>query len=644
MATVAPYGSWRSPIGAGELAAHALIFTHVESAAGALWWIEARILEGGRHVLVRLGPEGPADVTPPPYSVRSRVHEYGGRAVAIDGDGTVYFVDDGDQCLHRLRAGDGSARRLTPADGRRYLQPVIDRARGRLIAVCEDHRAGGEPVSALVSVPLEGGEPTVLASGRDFYFAPALSPDGGQLAYTAWDHPNMPWDTTVVRVATLAGDGSIARDRWVAGGHQESAGSPQWGADGALYLVSDRAGAWHLYRAGDAGLEPVGERLGELNPLLPTLEVGATALAVMIDRGIRRLVEIDLGSGATTVIPAPLTEIEAVVHHGGGAAVIGGSPALPISLLAVSRADGAAEVVRPAVDLAIDPGLLAAPEPIEFRTTGGATAHAFYYRPNNPGHAAPDGERPPLLVLAHSGPIAATTTALRCGFYAPMAAPYWTSRGYAVVDVDYRGSTGYGRPYRRALYGRWGEADVDDAVSAARFLIERGDVDPARVAIGGGSAGGFTTLAALAFRDFFAAGVSWFGVSDLESFAEKTHKYESHLLEHLVAPWPEGRALYRARSPLAAADRISRPLLVAQGLEDQVVLPDQARGIVAALRARQVPVLYLEFEGEGHGFVRSDTLVQSLEAAHGFLAWVFGFQPADPGAAGYLDGLRAANT
>lgn len=632
MPTVAAHGSWRSPIAAEELAAYSLIFTHIATVGDDLYWVEARITEGGRHVLMRRDATGAtSEVTPDPYDVRSRVHEYGGRAVAIDGDGTVYFVHFADQQLYVMRAGDAEASRLTPEDERRYLHPVIDRRRRRVIAVCEDHRQGGEPVNCLVAVPMAGGEPVLLARGRDFYYAPALSPDGDRLAYTAWDHPNMPWDTTVMRIAELAPDGSVARDRWVAGGHDESVGGAAWAPDGSLYLLSDRSDAWSLYRHREEGLARVGAGPGELNPLLATLAIvdAGTAFAVLVDRGIRRLVRIDLASGRQSEIATGLTEMEAIAPLGDRVAVIGGSPTLPISVVTVASADGRLEVVRPALELEIPAALLPAPEAIEFPTRDGGTAHAFYYRPSNPEFVAPAGDRPPLLVLAHSGPIAATTTALRCGFYAPLAAPFWTSRGYAVVDVDYRGSTGYGRAYRRALYGRWGEVDVDDVIDAARFLIGRGEVDPARVAIGGGSAGGFTALAALAFRDFFAAGVSYFGVSDLETFTESTHKYEKHFTSHLVAPWPERRDLYRARSPLHAADRIASPLLVAQGLDDHVVLPEQATRIVAALRARQVPVAYLEFAGEGHGFVRSETLVRCLESALAFVGRVFRVEPAD---------------
>lgn len=630
MPTVAPHGSWRSPIAAEQLAAYSLIFTHVETVGPDLYWVEARILEGGRHVLVRRDASGAvSDVTPSPYDVRSRVHEYGGRAVALDGDGTVFFVHYADQQLYRMRQGDGEATRLTPEDDRRYLHPVLDRGRGRIIAVCEDHRLQGEAVNCLVAVPVAGGEPVILARGRDFYYGPALSPDGGRLAYTAWDHPNMPWDTTVMRVAELAPDGSVVLDRWVAGGHDESVGGAAWAPDGSLYLLSDRSDAWNLYRHTDEGLVRIGDAAGELNPLLATLAIvdARTALAVYIERGIRRLARIDLASGRHHQIPTRLTEMEAIAPYGDRVAVIGGSPALPISVVAVALEGGAMEVVRPALELEIPAALLPEPEAIEYPTRDGATAHAFYYRPSNPDFAAPPGQRPPLLVLVHSGPVAATTTALRCGFFAPLAAPFWTSRGYAVVDVDHRGSTGYGRAYRRALYGRWGEVDVDDAIDAARFLVARGDADGGRVGIGGGSAGGFTSLAAVAFRDFFAAAISYFGVSDLETFTLGTHKYERHYTSHLVAPWPERRDLYRARSPLASADRINTPLLVAQGLDDHVVLPEQATRIVDALRARDVPVVYLEFEGEGHGFVRSETLVSCLESSLAFVGRVFGVDP-----------------
>jgi dipeptidyl aminopeptidase/acylaminoacyl peptidase len=625
MVSTADYGSWTTPITADRLAEYALLFTHVETVGADLYWIEGRPLEGGRHVLVRRDAEGSVtDVTPAPYDVRSRVNEYGGRAVTIAADGTVYFVHYDDQGLYRQAPGSEPVR-LTPEDDRRYMQPVIDGVRERIMAVCEDHRFADEPVHSLVAVPMKGGEPAILLIGRDFYAAPALSPDGRRLAYTAWDHPNMPWDTSVVRVAELADDGSVARDRWVAGGDAESVGAATWSPDGSLYLVSDRSDLWSLYRATDDGLVRVGAAPGELSPIGAAFRFAdpSTVVAAVVDRGVRRLLRIDVRTGAHTEIRTDLTEIETVAPYRGGVAAIGGSPSLPICVVLVPGEGGAAEVIQPATDLAVDPALLPSPEVIAFRTEDGGTAHAFYYPPTNPEFAPPPGQRPPLLLFVHSGPVAATTTAMRCSFYAPLAAPFWTSRGYAVVDVDYRGSTGYGRAYRQALYGRWGEVDVDDAIAAARFLVERGDVDPARIAIGGGSAGGYTALAALAFRDFFAAGVSYFGVSDLEAFARQTHKYEKHYLSHLVAPWPEGIDEYRRRSPLHAARSIKVPLLVAQGTDDHVVLPEQSAQIARALEGSGVPVTYLTFDGEGHGFVRAETLATCLDSALEFLARVF---------------------
>jgi dipeptidyl aminopeptidase/acylaminoacyl peptidase len=626
---VAPYGSWASPLTAEVLTAQALQFVSLRAAADALYWVECRPHESGRFVLVRRAADGTVtDVTAAPYSARSRVHEYGGQAFDVSDDDSVVFVNFADQRLYRVDPGE-APRPLTPDVALRFLQPTLDRARARVLAVCEDHRGAGEPINSVVAVPLDGGEPQTMVSGSDFYDTPALSPDGLRVAYMTWNHPNMPWDTTQVRVARLDDAGAVIADERVAGGDDESVGAPAWAPDGRLYYVSDRTGWWQLYREGDD--EPLSPTGTEMPPMTGRylFRSEREALCVLTGAGMSRLARIDLATRAVTDVATRFTELSSPTLLGDRLAVLGGSPAEPVSVVALDTDSGAAEVLRAGTDVELDRACLPHPEAFSFPTRDGDTAHAFFYPPTNPAFSPPAGERPPLLVMAHGGPVGATNTALTLGMYAIYSPAFWASRGYAIVDVNYRGSTGYGRRYRQALYGQWGVRDIDDCIDAARYLVARGDADPERIAIRGASAGGYTTLAALAYRDEFDAGVNYFGVSELELLAQETHKFEQHFLDHLVGPYPAARQVYRQRSPLHAVEQIDKPLLVLQGLDDRVVPANQSELIVEALAQRGVPVGYLAFEGEGHGFVRSETLAASLLAEHAFYGRVFGFSPAD---------------
>ena len=638
MPTVAPYGSWKSPITTSLIVSGAVGLGQIALDGDDVYWVEMRPSDGGRMVIVKRGKEGNiTDINPSPYSARTRVHEYGGGASLVN-DGTVYFSNFADQRLYRQEPG-GEPVAITPEVALRYADGVFDVGHGRIICVREDHTGDGEPVNAIVAVDAAGASPQrVLYDGSDFCAALRLSPDGKRLAWLAWDHPNMPWDGTRLLVADIGPDGLTGEPRLVAGGPSassewdESVLQPEWSPEGELHFVSDRNGWWNLYRMRDGSVDPVLEMEAEF--ARPSWVFGAPAYSFLddgriaasyVDRGVWNIGIIDTGTGTLIRLDLPFSEMGRGELRASGTRIVfsAGAPDRPMTLMSLDLPSGALTTLQQAHDLEVDPAYLSTPEAVEFETTDGRTAHAFFYPPRNPDFGAPEGERPPLLVKSHGGPTAAAQIALDLGIQ------YWTSRGIGVVDVNYGGSTGYGTEYRRRLNGTWGTTDVDDCVNAARFLASRGDADLDRLAIDGGSAGGYTTLAALTFHDVFKAGASYYGVSDLEALAKETHKFESRYLDSLVGPYPERRDLYVERSPINHTHLLSCPLLLLQGLEDEIVPPNQAEMMFEAVKAKGLPAAYVPFEGEQHGFRRSENIERALEAELYFYSRVFGFEPAD---------------
>ncbi|HLZ10747.1 MAG TPA: S9 family peptidase [Chloroflexota bacterium] len=631
MPTTAPYGSWASPITTEVVTTHAISFGSITVDGDDLYWHEGRPNEGGRQVIVRRTADGQiADVTPPPFNARSRVHEYGGAAFAVD-RGTVYFSNFVDQRLYRQDPG-AAPRPLTPAVDLRYADGVVDRARGRLICVREDHR--GEPheaINTIVGVDLErGGEGQVLASGNNFYSSPRLSPDGARLAWLTWNHPTMPWDGNELWIAEVTFDGSLAPAILVAGGPTESIFQPSWAPDGTLYFISDRSDWWNLYRFRAGAVEPV--HLVEADVGVPEWNFGLTTYAFTGDGRVvctyadaagRRLAVVEPSTGAVSYVETPDTAIGFLHRIGSHVAYVGGSPTTRPAVVLVDLATGARTVIRHAAELTVDPSYLSRPSAIEFPTNNGQTAHGYFYPPANPDFLAPGSERPPLIVISHGGPTSSTSTTLN------LAYQYWTSRGFAIFDVNYGGSSGYGRAYRQRLNGQWGVVDIDDCVNGALYLVERGLVDGNRLVIRGSSAGGYTTLSALTFRDAFKGGASYYGISDLETMTRDTHKFESRYLDTLIGPYPERRDLYLERSAIHHLDRLSCPVIFFQGLEDKIVPPNQAEVMVAALRAKKLPVAYVAFEGEQHGFRKATSIKRALEAELYFYSRIFGFELAD---------------
>ncbi|HVG28414.1 MAG TPA: prolyl oligopeptidase family serine peptidase [Pyrinomonadaceae bacterium] len=644
---IAPYGSWESPITSDLIVQGSVGLTLPQSDGADVYWTEVRPQEDGRSVVVRREGDSRRDLIPPPFNARTRVHEYGGGDYTVH-QGTLYFSNFSDQRLYRLAPADPAPVPLTPESGSRlrYGDMTFDAARDRLIGVREEHTDGGrEPANALVAVPLdrdaEGNVGEVLASGYDFYSSARVSPDGKFLAWLAWRHPNMPWDGTELWVGEFGDAGRLARTRRVAGGEDESIFQPEWSPAGALHFVSDRSGWWNIYRAlADANLADEAAEI-EAENLCPLeaefgepqwgLGVGTYAftsadeiVCTFRERGVSRLGVLDTSAKKLRRVESPyedITYVRASVETR-RAVFRGGSPTEGSSVVEFDPATDEFKTLRRSSALQLDEGYLSAAQAVEFPTENGLTAHAFYYPPRSRDFAAPGGERPPLLVKSHGGPTAAAVTTRNLNVL------YWTSRGFAVLDVNYGGSTGYGRAYRERLTGTWGVTDVDDCVNAAKYLVGRGLADAERCVIDGGSAGGYTTLAALVFRKQFKAGASHYGVSDLCALVRDTHKFESRYLDRLIAPYPEREDIYRERSPINFADGLSCPVIFFQGLEDKVVPPNQAEMMVEALRRKGLPVAYVAFAGEQHGFRRAENIKRSLDGELYFYSRVFGFELA----------------
>jgi dipeptidyl aminopeptidase/acylaminoacyl peptidase len=633
----APYGSWPSPITTDLVASEGGVsFGYLDIDEHGVYWTESRPQESGRSALV-FRPHGgePVDVVPPDFNVRTRVHEYGGGAW-FRHDSVVFCSSFDDSRLYKIEAPGSDPQPITPeppephgfryADGRVFADGLL------IVCVRETHGAG-EPQNELVVLPTDGSaEPHVIASGRDFYAAPRPSPDGTALAWLAWDHPHMPFEGTDLCVGALAGDGAMSNGRRVAGSEQESIFQPEWGPDGLLYFVSDRTGWSNLYVERDGEVHALTSEEAELGypqwvfDLSRYAFLGDDRIACIFTRSAVDGLEIlDLESGKLTSLDLPFSSYSspALRSHGTRVVFPAASPTQPSAVIELDTQSGERHVLRQSTEMELDERYITVAQAIEFPGTGGQASHGFYYAPTNPEYEGPEGELPPLVVLVHGGPTAHVTTAL------DLEIQLFTSRGIAVIDLNYGGSTGYGREYRDRLRGTWGVVDVEDSAAAVRYLAERGDVDPARVQITGGSAGGYTTLMALAVRDEFASGASYFGVADLVTFHAETHKFESHYDDYLVGPWPEAIDLYRERSPVTHADSISDPLLLLQGLDDKVVPPSQSEIIVEALKRRGIPYAYIAFEGEGHGFRKAENIKRAADAHLSFLGQVSGFEPAD---------------
>jgi dipeptidyl aminopeptidase/acylaminoacyl peptidase len=623
---LSPYGSWKSPITSDLIVSGTIALGEIALSEGDVYWIESRPSEAGRSVIVRRTPDGEiTDVTPPPFNARTRVHEYGGGSYLVTSD-AIYFSNFADNRIYR-QAKDAQPQALTPESKMRYADGAMDARRNRLIYVREDHtEAGRDSVNTIVGVDAESGANTVLVEGADFYSSPRLSGDGRFLAYLAWHHPNLPWDGTELWLAELRDDGSIASAKVVAGGTSESIFQPEWSPDGVLHFVSDRTGWWNLYRLVEDNAQALCEMQAEFgapqwvfNMSFYAFASAAEIICAYSEQGNWKLARLDTGAKKLTPIATPYTDIRNVRVAKNQAVFGAGSPTEMDAIVSLNLETEELTVLRRSSELPIDEAYLSIAEAIEFPTENQLTAHAFYYAPKSKDYRAPEDEKPPLIVISHGGPTGATSSTLS------LRIQYWTTRGIGVVDVNYGGSTGYGRAYRERLNGNWGVVDVDDCVNAAQYLVEQGKADGQRLIIRGGSAGGYTTLAALTFRDVFKAGASYYGISDLEALEQDCHKFESRYNTSLIAAYPAAKELYKARSPIHHTQQLSCPIILFQGSDDKVVPANQSEMMLAAMREKGLPVAYVLFAGEGHGFRKAENIKRSLDAELYFYSRVFGF-------------------
>jgi dipeptidyl aminopeptidase/acylaminoacyl peptidase len=629
---VAPFGSWASPFKIERLTDRVVFLAESRAIGGITWWLEGRPDESGRQVLIRREKDGTqVRMTPAGFNARSRVHEYGGAATLVSGD-LVVVSDFVTGRLHRVVAPE-QLQVLTPEKLWRYADMVHDVAHNRLIAVREDHEPAtvashGEWNNEMVAIDLATGDVSVLMAGADFYAAPRISPDGSALAWLEWHHPNMPWDGTELKVAPIEADGTLGAARHVAGSRTDWIAQPRWSPDGILYFAAEPHGWMNICREIDGAIETVTDFEAEF--AAPDWIFGLCSYTFMADGGILavarsggrdQLVKLD-PDGDLSPIDLPFTEIAGLSIDGDRIVFRASAPDRPNAVVELAR-DGTTKVLRRANPTVPEREDVSIPQHIEFPTTGDRLAYGNFYPPTNRSFVGPPGALPPLIVTSHGGPTAAAFSGFATGFQ------LFTSRGYAVLDVDYGGSTGYGKDYRKRLELQWGVVDVEDCVAGAKYLVEQGLVDGERLAIRGGSASGFTTLAALAFTKEFDAGCTYFGIGDLREFVKDTHKFESRYLESLLGKWPEAKQVYIDRSPSLHAENITSPVLVQQGAEDKIVPQSEAERIVDALFERHVPHAYLLYPGEDHGFRGHDAIIRSFGAELSFYAQVFGFEPAD---------------
>ncbi len=608
-----------------------------------IYWLEGIAAEGGRVALLSSGPGyARKTLTAAPFNVRSRVHEYGGGAYLVDDD-TIYFSNFADNLVYAQQA-QNPPRPLSTNGALRHADFTLDTTGNRLIAVQEDHGAPGREASnRLVGLDLGGAlAPTVLTSGYDFYAAPRLSPNGRQLAWLCWNHPHMPWNSCELWIADVAPDGALCNAHKIAGGESESLCQPTWSPAGELYVVSDRTHWWNIYKVDGHVLQPVcpmNAEFGQPHWVFGESMFGFTGphelVATYIENAISKLIRIDLRDGTRHAMETAFTDIHALCVGDGFLVAVASSPSSPRQIVRIDVRTAHSTVLAHSTDVAVDARYIAQPTALRFATAGGRQAHAFYYPPTHAEYVGPAGQLPPLIVTSHGGPTGMASNGLR------LTTQYWTSRGFAVLDVNYGGSSGFGRGYMELLQGQWGIVDVDDCVAGARYVAAQAWVDPDRMAIRGGSASGFTTLCALTFHNIFKAGASHYGVSDLASLDVDTHKFESRYTRYLVAPLEMRDQIYAERSPLLHADKLNCPMIFFQGLDDRAVPPSQSEAMVQAMKARGVPVAYLPFEGEGHGFRRQENICRSLEAELYFYGQIFGFEVADAIEPVVIEGLPA---
>jgi len=632
---IAPYGSWKSPITPELLSTRYNYIDQMIADGSAIYWTEVRPSEKGRFALMsKRDNEEPVEMLGPKFNFRTAVHEYGGGAFAAK-DNLIFFSNFSDGKIYFFDGSD--AKPVTEAGDFRYADLLYDSASRRLICIREDH-SQDDVINSIISIDIDTGEVLQLASGNDFYSSPKLSPDGKKLAWLTWNHPDMPWDSTELYVASYE-NGSLNEQTKVAGGNGESIFQPEFSPSGLLHFISDRTGWWNIYRHN-------GEDIQNLTPMqadfgVPQWRFGLSTYAIESEEriicswfkdGAGNLGILQIGKGVEKV-NIPYNYFSYVRSANNYGYFLAGSATEFPCIIRYSLSGKSYDVVYRPKTPVIDIGYLSMPRHIEFQSSGGRKTFAYFYECKNRDYIGPRGQKPPLIVICHGGPTSHSLPVLS------VEIQFWTSRGFSVAQVNYGGSSGYGEQYRNALYGKWGIVDVEDCVKCAEYLVKAGKADPKKLIIRGGSAGGFTTLSALTFKRTFAAGSSYSGISDPESLLMKTHKFESHYLEKLIGPYPEAKKLFEERSPLKNVKKISAAVALFHGSEDRVVSSEQSEMIYKALKEKRTPVMFMLFEGEGHGFVTSDAIKKSVEAELYFYSKLFGFSPADQLAQYNVDNL-----
>jgi len=627
----APYGSWKSLITTDLITSEEITLEYIELDGDDIYWLERRPKEGGRSVIARHTPDGRTDfITPLEYNVRTQVHEYGGGAFTVH-QGTVYFVNYEDQCIYRQPRRE-KPHLLTPESKRRYADLHVDPKRGLLYCVVEDHSPiGREAENYLAAIDLNTGEiALVLERGNDFYASIALSPDLDQIAWLTWNHPNMPWDGCELWLAELKEDGRTSNQQQIAGDSQESIFQPQWSPAGNLFFISDRTGWWNLYQWKPDNIKLVIDMQAEFarpqwifRRSTYAFASENTAYCAYTQNGFWYLGLVDIEGGKLTSVEVDWTDMEDLRANQDHLVLWGGSPKKFPGIHQYDLSKNRWKILQTASKMEIDPGYLSQPEPIEFPTANGLSSFGLLYPPTNKDFDGLENEKPPLLVFTHGGPTSAANS------YLFLRLQFWTSRGFAVLDVNYGGSTGFGREYRTRLNGQWGVVDLQDCENGARYLVDQGIVDGERLIIRGGSAGGYTTMCAVTFGSTFKVGGCLFGLGELEIFVHDTHKFESHYMHTLVGPYPQARDLYITRSPIHHPHLISCPVIFFQGLDDKIVPPNQSEMMFEAARSKELPTAYIAFEGEGHGFRKAESIKRTLDAEQYFYSRVLGFDIAD---------------
>ena len=624
-----PYGSWKSPISGKSLVQSNLRLGQIQMNGDLICWTEGRPAEKGRTALMGWSGSDIHEITPPESDVRTRAHEYGGGAFLCSGHST-YYINNSDQQIYEVLE-NGESRQITHEPGYRFADMIRDKERNLLFVVGESHSDSSNIANCLLRISLSTGELCIIAEGHDFYSNPQLSPDGTQLLFLSWDHPNMPWDGTQLHLSNLNMDGDLTDDQEIAGGDQESIFQPCWDPDGSIYFVSDRSGWWNIYHYFNSQTICVLEKYAEFG--LPQWVFGMSKYAVLnsgdlvatyTDMDASHLIRIDVEQGTYMDISTPYSTIDQLRGSKHLISFIGGTASQSGEVVVMDIDSNSSRTLQKSAENNIDPTFISRPSHITFETAQNEYTHAWFYPPLNPDYKSDPDDLPPLIVLSHGGPTANSSGTFN------LAIQYWTTRGFAIVDVNYSGSTGYGREYRERLVGNWGIRDVHDCAAAANYLADQGLVDRERLIIKGGSAGGYTTLAALTFLNVFKAGASYYGIGDLTILAKDTHKFESRYLDSMIGPYPAEKQLYLDRSPLFFADQLDCPVIFMQGLDDPVVPPNQAESMVAALKKNGVPVAYLPFAGESHGFRQSATVIKAIESEYYFYTRIFGIEPGEP--------------